>query len=186
VPAADGAAPCAAGARHRLRRPMKKKVVPGVVALVGSAHQPGGVPPQPAPLPLVGPVVPPSTRRTLKAQSSRERSPHRVTPSASTSNASEVQSRFAVDDIVTIVGLQSRPDLSNSRCPEGGIVCLLRVLVSPYASSLSLCFEAPVCWLHRGWYLSMCMHPVRPAGLASCVHFLEVLPVSGRIPLQAV
>ena len=120
APPGDDAAPCAGGSRRRKRRSKKNKVTENDV-MVGSAKQTGEVSPQPAPQPLnpEATVFVPSAGRVLKAQSSRERSPHRAIPSASISNAPEVHtagSGFAVDDIVIITGLQSRPELVNSRC----------------------------------------------------------------------
>jgi hypothetical protein len=89
--------------------------------MVESARQPGEVLPQPALVPLDPGVAAfvPSSGRVLKARTSRERSPHRVTTSASPSNAFKVHieaSSFAIDDIVVITSLQSRPELANSRC----------------------------------------------------------------------
>ena len=118
TPAADGAVP-RAGARRR-RRPKKKKATENV-EMVESAGQLGEVRVQPAPLPLDpgAAVLRSSSGRVLQAPVSRERSPYRTTTSASASNASEVHtvaSRYAVNDIVIITGVQSRPDLVNSRC----------------------------------------------------------------------
>ena len=118
--AADDAVPCATGARRRRRKSKKKKVTEDV-AMVESARKPGEVLQQPAPLPLDpgAAALVPSVRRVLKAQTSRERSPRRATTSPSPSNASEVHiiaSSYAVDDIVVIASLQSRPELANSRC----------------------------------------------------------------------
>ena len=118
---ADVAAPCAGGSRRRRHRSKKKKVTEDV-AMVESAHQHGEVLPQPAPRPLDpgAPAFEPSSRRVLKAQTSRERSPHRATstpaPSSNASKDHTETSSFAVDDIVVIAGLQSRPELANSRC----------------------------------------------------------------------
>ena len=61
----------------------------------------------------------PPSGRVLKAQTSRERSPHRAIAPTSTSNAFEnhtVASSYPVGDIVVITSLQSRPELANSRC----------------------------------------------------------------------
>ena len=120
VHAADDAVPCAVGARRRCRRSKKKKVTEDVSMAV-PARQPGEVLPQPAPLPLDpgAAAFVPSPGRVLKARASRERSPRRSITPTSTSNASEVHivaSSHAVDDIVVISSLQSRPELANSRC----------------------------------------------------------------------
>ena len=121
APPGDDAAPCAGGSRRRKRRSKKKQATEDEV-MVDSAEQSGGeVLLQPAPKPLnpEASVFKPSAGRVLKAHSSRERSPHRASPSPSTSNAPEVHSAssgFAVNDIVIIAGLQSRPELVNSRC----------------------------------------------------------------------
>jgi hypothetical protein len=119
--AADDAVPCAAGARRRRRKSKKKEKVAENVAMVESVRQPGEVLQQPAPKPLDpgASAFVPSAGRVLKAQTSRERSPRRATPSPSPSNAAEahiVASSHAPDDIVVISSLQSRPELANSRC----------------------------------------------------------------------
>ena len=117
----DDAVPCAAGGSRRRRRKSKKKKVVEDVAMVESTRQPVEVLRQPAPKPLdpgAEAFVPP-VGRVLKAQSSRERSPRRTTPSPSSSNAAVVHvagSSHAPNDIVVIAGLQSRPELANSRC----------------------------------------------------------------------
>ena len=117
----DDAVPCAAGGSRRRRRKSKKKKVVEDVAMVESTRQPVEVLRQPAPKPLdpgTEAFVPP-VGRVLKAQSSRERSPRRTTPSPSSSNAAVVHvagSSHAPNDIVVIAGLQSRPELANSRC----------------------------------------------------------------------
>ena len=118
VLAADDAVPCAAGARRRCRRSKKKKVTEDVSMAV-SARQSGEVLPAPLPLDPGAAAFVPSPGRVLKARASRERSPRRSITSASASNASEVHivaSSYAVDDIVVISGLQSRPELAHSRC----------------------------------------------------------------------
>ena len=117
----DDAVPCAAGGSRRRRRKSKKKKVVEDVAMVESTRQPVEVLRQPAPKPLdLGTeVFVPPFGRVLKAQSSRERSPRRTTPSPSSSNAAVIHvadSSHAPDDIVVIAGLQSRPELANSRC----------------------------------------------------------------------
>ena len=155
APPGDDAAPCAGGSRRRKRR--SKKKVTEDVAMGDSAKQTGEVLPQPAPQPLSpeATVFLPSAGRVLKAQSSRERSPHRAIPSASTPNAPEVHaavSGFAVDDIVIITGLQSRPELVNSRCRilgfdvDGG---RYRVSVEGIGESVSIKPEK----------LQRCLHP---------------------------
>ena len=116
--AVDGAV-LRAGARRR-RRSKKNKATENV-EMVDSARQPGEVPLQPVPQPLDpgATAFQPSAGRVLKAQVSRERSPYRTISSASASNASEVHMvdhRYAVDDIVIITDVQSRPELVNLRC----------------------------------------------------------------------
>ena len=87
-----------------------------------AARQPGEMLPQPASRPLDpgAAVFEPSSGHVSKAQAPRERSLRRTKSStASASNASEVTteaSSFAIDDIVVITSLQSRPELANSRC----------------------------------------------------------------------
>ena len=89
--------------------------------MVEFAHQLGEVLPQPAPKPLDpgAPVFEPSLGCVFKAQISRERSPHRVIslPPDSIAQENHIEaSRCAIDDVVVITSLQSRPELASSRC----------------------------------------------------------------------
>ena len=116
--------------------------------MVESTRQPVEVLRQPTPKPLDpgAEAFMPPVGRVLKAQSSRERSPRRTTPSPSSSNAAVVHvdgSSHAPNDIVVIAGLQSRPELANSVAPSlvstpmvGDIVCRLRAPARRSASSL--------------------------------------------------